>query len=93
MAYSILFTKRADRDYADVPKGPIRELDRILDVLKDDPFPAGCRKLRGCDRLWRVRFSGSWRVVYHVDTRVAEITVARIFPRALGYERALRGLK
>ena len=93
MAHRILLTKRADRDYADVPEGPIRELDRILDALKDDPLPAGCRKLRGYDRLWRIRFGGSWRVVYHVDTRAREITIARIFPRALGYERALRGLK
>ena len=93
MAHRILFTKRADREYADVPKGPIRELDKILDGLGDDPFPAGCRKLRGYGDLWRVRFSGSWRVVYHVDARAAEVTIARIFPRALGYERALRGLK
>jgi len=93
VAHRILFTKRADRDYADVPDGPVRELDRILDAFKDDPFPAGCRKFRGYDRLWRIRFSGSWRAVYHVDARVTEITVARIFPRALGYERALRGLK
>jgi mRNA-degrading endonuclease RelE of RelBE toxin-antitoxin system len=93
VAHRILFTKRADRDYADVPKGPIRELDKILDGLRGDPFPAGCRKLRGYGELWRVRFGSSWRVVYHVDARAAEVTIARIFPRALGYERALRGLK
>lgn len=93
MAHRILFTKRAARDYADVPDEPLRELDRILDALKDDPLPVGCRKLRGHDRLWRIRFGGSWRVVYHVHGRAREITIARIFPRALGYERALRGLK
>jgi mRNA interferase RelE/StbE len=93
LAHPILFTKRAARDYADLPDGPVRELDIVLDHLKDDPFPAGCRKLRGYDRLWRIRFSGTWRVVYHVSGRAADVTVARIFPRALGYERALRGLK
>jgi len=93
VAHRILFTKRAARDYAGLPDGPVRELDVVLEHLKGDPFGAGCRKLRGYDRLWRMRFSGSWRVVYPVGERAVDITVARIFPRALGYERALRGLK
>jgi len=93
VAYTVSFTRRADRDYSDVPDGLLGELDGILDSFPSEPFPEGCRKLRGYDRLWRVRFGKSWRMIYHVDGKAREITIARIFPRRLGYERALRGLK
>lgn len=40
----------------------IRQLER----LGGDPRPAGCKKLRGDEGLWRVRV-GEYRIVYHID--------------------------
>ena len=93
MARTVFFTKRADRDYSDLPEGLLSELDAILDSLPCEPLPEGCRKLRSYDRLWRIRFGKSWQMVYHLDAKAQEIIIARIFPRRLGYERALRGLR
>lgn len=74
-----------------MPDGLIDDLDAILDALPDSPFPDGCRKLKSFQSLWRMRFGKSWRLVYHVNKKAKELTIARIFPRRLGYERALRG--
>lgn len=43
-------------------------------TLSEDPLPAGCQKLRGSERAYRIRF-GNYRVIYSVyaDSLLVEI--------------------
>jgi mRNA interferase RelE/StbE len=49
-----------------------------IEALAIQPRPTGCRKLRGENRLWRIRV-GDYRVVYSVDDakRLIDITAVR----------------
>jgi mRNA interferase RelE/StbE len=55
-----------------------------LRILADNPRPAGCRKLTGSDRDWRVRV-GDYRIVYEIDDENREVRVMRIRHRREAY--------
>ena len=58
--------------------------DKIL-ALADNPRPAGCKKLKGHKRLWRIRV-GDWRVLYIIDDTAKIVSVTRIAHRREVYE-------
>jgi mRNA interferase RelE/StbE len=68
---------------------PVRaKLTAIIDALADDPRPAGCQKLAGSAKLFRVRAAGVYRIVYEVRDDVLTVVVIR-----LGHRRDVyRGL-
>ena len=64
-------------------------LERIitkLDELSDEPRPAGCKKLKGAQDLWRIRV-GDYRIVYAIDDKSHHIDITRIRHRRDVYER------
>lgn len=66
------------RNSSRLPGNIIECLATKIDSLADQPRPAGCKKLRGADDLWRVRV-GDYRIIYAVDDTapVIEIRVIR----------------
>jgi mRNA interferase RelE/StbE len=73
MAYSIVFTKAAKRQFDKLPKPAQRQLPQagatpggVIESLAADPRPAGVVKLSGEERLYRVR-SGDYRAIYQVE--------------------------
>ncbi|ESQ16730.1 MAG TPA: type II toxin-antitoxin system RelE/ParE family toxin [Chromatiaceae bacterium] len=66
MAYSIVFTKAAKRQFDKLPKPAQRQLGGVIESLAADPRPAGVVKLSGEERLYRVR-SGDYRAIYQVE--------------------------
>ena len=57
-----------------------------LELLRQAPRPAGCRKLKGYKDEWRLRV-GDWRVVYIIDDPAKLISITRIAHRREVYER------
>jgi mRNA interferase RelE/StbE len=51
-----------------------------IELLADDPRPAGCKKLKGYKDQWRIRM-GDWRVVYIVDDPAKLVSITRIAHR------------
>jgi len=52
------------------PKRRALFLGMKIEALRDDPFPAGCKKMEGLDDGWRIR-SGDYRVIYAGTSRSA----------------------
>jgi mRNA interferase RelE/StbE len=57
-----------------------------LENLSSNPRPAGCKKLQGGEREFRIRI-GDYRVVYMIDDAKMLVEVTRIRHRRDVYER------
>src|SRR5467141_3577883 len=67
--YRILFTRRAEREFAAVPERDRARLAKRIDALATDPRPSGVKKLGGTEDLYRLR-GGDYRVIYLIEDRV-----------------------
>jgi len=75
--YRLRLKRTAEADLDRLP-GPIFERinERIL-ALREEPRPAGVRKLQGDLEGWRIRV-GDYRVVYQIDDSAQTVTVIRV---------------
>ncbi|HEY6339966.1 MAG TPA: type II toxin-antitoxin system RelE/ParE family toxin [Bryobacteraceae bacterium] len=67
---------------------PAKVVARILagiEHLAVVPRPAGCKKLKGGDKQWRIRV-GDHRIAYEVDDRTRAVDVTRVAHRREAYE-------
>ena len=53
-------------------------------ALKDEPRPAGCRKVLTLDDCYRLR-AGDWRIVYFVYDDWREVVIDRVRHRSRAY--------
>lgn len=81
MAYTIQFKPLALRQFEKLPREAQRRLSAKIEALRDDPFPAGCKKMAAIPDTWRIR-AGDYRVVYQVHRGVLLILVL-----ALGHRK------
>jgi mRNA interferase RelE/StbE len=59
---------------------PAKLVERIfpkLEGLASEPRPAGCKKLKGGQREWRIRV-GDYRMIYMIDDDTLLVSVIRI---------------
>ena len=56
-----------------------------LEALAETPRPPGCKKLKGGENEWQVRF-GVYRAVYEIDDTAETVTVTRIAHRREVYD-------
>ncbi|MCX6844405.1 MAG: type II toxin-antitoxin system RelE/ParE family toxin [candidate division WOR-3 bacterium] len=82
--YTVLLEAAAERNLRRLDAVVLQRVVAALRGLADNPRPAGCRKLTGSDRDWRVRV-GDYRVVYEIDDRNREVRVMRIRHRREAY--------
>jgi mRNA interferase RelE/StbE len=75
--YTVKVAKAADRQI-DALDGSVRpRVIRAIQALKEEPRPAGCKKLVGADDQWRIRV-GAYRVVYTIDDGKLLVLVVRV---------------
>jgi mRNA interferase RelE/StbE len=84
--YHVVLTSSAEKELKRLSSQVITRIISRLEKLASDPRPAGCKKLRGGDREWRVRI-GDYRAVYTVDDAKSLVEVTRIRHRSEVYER------
>jgi mRNA interferase RelE/StbE len=84
MAYSIVFTKAAKRQFDKLLKPAKRQLGNAIESLAADPRPAGVVKLSGEERLYRVRI-GDYRAIYQVKDNRLLILVVKVGHRSKVY--------
>jgi mRNA interferase RelE/StbE len=80
MAYTIEFSRSADREFRKLPLQIQHRLRPHIDALANDPRPAGAKKLKAREQLWRIR-AGDYRVVYEVRDRILVVLVVRVAHR------------
>jgi len=77
VAYAIQFKPLALRQLEKLPHDIQKKLAAKIEVLRDDPFPAGCKKLAGLPDTWRIR-AGDYRVVYQVHRGILLVLVLTV---------------
>ena len=77
MKYTILFARSVQRELRRLPRAILSRVKIVLHSLQEDPFPSGCKKLKGCDKLFRLRM-GNYRIVYEVAAKIRIVTIIRI---------------
>jgi mRNA interferase RelE/StbE len=76
-SYSVLFSKSVKQDVRVIDKTHLARIMESIRSLVDNPFPPGCKKLKGTASSYRIR-AGQYRVVYEVDIEAATVTIFRI---------------
>lgn len=84
-SYAVEIKSSARKELESLPNTVLPRLIRKIESFRDDPRPAGCKKLRGYKDQWRIRI-GDWRVVYIVDDRARLVSVTRIAHRREVYD-------
>jgi mRNA interferase RelE/StbE len=77
VAYTIQFKPLALRQLEKLPRETQRPLSAKIEALRDDPFPAGCKKMAAIPDVWRVR-AGDYRIVYQVHRKVLLVLVLTV---------------
>jgi mRNA interferase RelE/StbE len=78
MSYKIAIAKKAFKELAALPAKNNTQIVEAIDNLKEDPRPAGCKKLKGqSEDIWRIRI-GDYRVLYFIDDTIRIVEIRRI---------------
>ena len=85
--HEVRLGRSATQELESLP-GPILErIAKKIDSLAEQAPPAGCKKLRGADDLWRVRV-GDYRIIHAVDDDAAVVEIRVIRHRKDAYGSA-----
>ncbi|MFQ5619191.1 MAG: type II toxin-antitoxin system RelE/ParE family toxin [Rhodospirillales bacterium] len=66
MAYRIVFSRRARRQFLDLPAGVGKRLAPRIDSLAGNPRPRGAKRLSGTEDFYRIRV-GDYRILYAIE--------------------------
>lgn len=75
--YKLTYKKSVEKDLRNIA-GPVRKLIVAkIQGLARDPRPNGSTKIRGGDKLYRLR-SGEYRIIYRVEDGILTILVLKV---------------
>lgn len=75
--FKITFARSASKELEVLPRAIIERILFEIESLSDNPFPKGCKKLKGDHNRWRIRV-GDYRVIYSVATNELVVDIIRI---------------
>lgn len=84
MSYCVLILRRAQKEFANLPKDIYSKVSKALQLLGEEPRPSGCLKLKGREG-WRIRV-GNYRVLYKIDDEQKIVTVVHVGHRKDVYD-------
>jgi mRNA interferase RelE/StbE len=64
--------------------GNVKRLFRAIEALAGQPYPPGCRKLKGQVGFWRIRV-GVYRVIYEVEPSSSLVRIVLVRHRKDAY--------
>jgi mRNA interferase RelE/StbE len=77
MRYRIEFSPAAERQFKKIPKEVQIRLKHRIDILAENPFPRGVKKLSAEETLYRLRL-GDYRIVYQVQGKALLILILKL---------------
>jgi mRNA interferase RelE/StbE len=83
--YEIQFAASAAKEFRSLGMEIKRRIGLAVDALAQNPRPSGVRKLKGHERLYRIRV-GDYRLVYEINDSVRLIRVTKIRHRREAYQ-------
>lgn len=82
--YTVIVERQAEKTLRRLPKEVLSRVDRLLMSLAEEPLPAGCKKLRGYENLYRLR-AGDWRLIYAIEDDQLVVLIIEVAPRGEAY--------
>lgn len=82
--WTIIIDRQPQKVMRRLPRNLLQRIDRAILALAEDPYPPGCKKLRGYDNLYRIRV-GDWRISYAVEDDRLIVLVIEVAPRGGAY--------
>ncbi len=76
MKYTVLISRRAQKELANLPKSEYYRVRDAIILLSENPRPENCKKLVGREG-WRIRI-GNYRAIYEIDDAGHEVTVLHV---------------
>lgn len=76
MSYTVLITRRGQKELARVPSEEYRRIRDAIFELARNPRPHGCLKLTAREG-WRICV-GKYRVIYEIDDEQGTVTVLHV---------------
>lgn len=83
-SYKVEFRQSVAKDLRAIPNADVKRILARIELLADEPRPAGCSKLSGQER-YRVR-QGDYRIVYEIRDAVLVVLVVKIGHRREVYK-------
>ncbi len=82
--YRVNISKAVSKQIESLPPAVALKLVQKLMSLAENPRPAGCKKLVGEAKLWRIR-QGDYRAVYEINDSSREVKVTLVRHRRESY--------
>lgn len=86
MSYRIAISSAAARQLRKLDAQARRRIQAAIDLLSENPRPAGAKKLVGGGGEWRVR-TGNYRIIYELNDDVLLVLVLAVGHRRQIYRR------
>lgn len=86
MPYQIEFSRRAEKQFEDLPQQIQQRIRPRIDALAEDPRPPGVKKLEETENQYRLRV-GDYRIVYEIQDAILLVILVRIGHRSDVYRR------
>ena len=84
--YEIKFESAAGKELSKLPNAHQLSIVEKIKALKYEPRPHGCKKLKGHNRMYRIRI-GNYRVIYDIYDNVLTVLVLHIGHRKDVYRK------
>lgn len=76
-SYKIDIARSVQKTLAKLPKNDVQNIIQSIKGLIQNPYPEGCRKLRGENNVYRIR-QGHYRIIYEVIGLELTILVLKV---------------
>jgi mRNA interferase RelE/StbE len=82
--FKIQYARSAEKELERLPRAAVVRIREAVDDLAEDQHPPGSKKIKGEDRMFRIRV-GDYRVLYEVYEKEIVVLVIRIRHRKDAY--------
>lgn len=79
-SYDIEWKRSAVKELKQLPKEMIARILQAVELLAENPFPVGVKKLVGSEHTYRIR-EGDYRVIYDVLSKTLVVEIIRVAHR------------
>ncbi len=89
MNFQIVVKKSAKSELASLNKKIQQKIASIIDSLKENPLPDNCKKLRGKEYIYRIRYR-NYRILYSVKKQILIIEILKMGKRDTIYKTFIK---
>lgn len=78
MKYHLIFRRRAQKEINRLPSDIRTNVKKMLNVLRDNPFPDGFQRIHGHENHFRIKVGRQYRIVYEFVKNTVIITIVKV---------------